>query len=177
MRCASNGKVWMKMLANGNGGSILAQGIAVFIHWPFYSSIRVLRLRLGLVMAESTVLVFSAGWPGDKGLSSHLCCRAWLGGLWWSGRSQVCSAFGAESMMTEEAGGGHLFQQLWWYHKARSTQMHWLHTVPGICTSNTIKYVVRSAHIQAGNRREVQEHSEFWESSNLICHLIRSGMC
>lgn len=53
MRCASDGKVWMKMLANGNGGSILAQGTAVFIHWPFHSSIRVLRLCLGLVMAES----------------------------------------------------------------------------------------------------------------------------
>lgn len=54
MRCASNGKVWMKMLANGNRGSILAQGTAVFIYWLFYSSVWVLRLLLGLEMAESS---------------------------------------------------------------------------------------------------------------------------
>lgn len=97
-----------------------------------YSCVHILTI---LLLCQSESWDCCLGWKWQRAAFSQLTW-GWgpeqqfvlrgviTGGLRWSGRSKVCSAFGAENVMAEETGGGHLFQQFWWYHKASSTQMH-----------------------------------------------------
>lgn len=106
-------------------GHILAQSTTVLICQPFGSPIS---------LSPGTAAWVRNGRQQQYRslLQADLCMRAWLaicaaggwlGAIWWSGRSKVCSAFGPENTEAERAGGGHLLQQLWWYHKASGSQM------------------------------------------------------
>lgn len=157
-------------------GCILAQGATVLICWPFGSPVS---LSPG-----------SAVWAGNGGqqqsrscLQAGFCMRVllsicaagrWPGGISWRGTSEVCSAFAAENMEAERAGGGHSTKPA----ALRCPQgEHRPHTEPEVCTSKTAKSRAWRAHIWAANRREITQYCEFWERSNLISDLVRSGRC
>lgn len=132
---------------------------------------------LGWKWQRAAVQVLSASWPGDEGLSSHLCYRESLMELWWSGRSKVCSAFRVENVMKDEAGGGgHLVQQLWWSHKA--TQMYLERALTPHSARNLHKQENQVCCQESPHSGSKQERNPgmFWENSNLISHLVRSGM-
>lgn len=167
MRRASNGKVRKKMLANGKAESYLCtecncanmSTLWLPCQSPSWDCC------LGWEWQTAAVQVPSANWIVCEGLVSHLCYWGWLGGVWWSGRSKVCSNFGAENSGPERAGGDTCSSSSGGISRPAALRYpRGVHRPPlpepGVCTSETNKYVAWRAHIQAANRREITEYCE-----------------